>query len=431
MNSSSDKGKHNPAFYLPTIYLYGGTTMSSFLIIADDFSGSSDTGVNMVKNGIETHIIFDASKMTKGKSYVIDTESRNISAEKSYEIVRTVAEFASKLNFNCYYKKIDSTLRGNICTEIKAIVDVLKSELIVFNPASPNSGRTVVHGDLYMSGTLVTETEIANDPFFFCKESNIRRMMETQMNESIQHFDIKSIRDGLIQWNGSKIVTFDAEVNDDIDKVVKYILELGKNTLWVGSAGMANSLFKILSPQKPSLAIVGSIADTSRNQVKYAEEQGAHVIKGDICSLLRGESLLSIIEKAVYKLQLGNDVIISSAYDYQDYVNSIKYGAKLGLRKEEVSLFTQRKLGEIGIGILEEVQVAGVFLTGGETAANFVKSAGCDSCKIISEPLPVVPVIELDTGKHSGLRAVAKGGSIGGKETIDYCFELFRENNYI
>lgn len=401
--------------------------MSNFLIIADDFSGSSDSGVNMVKNGIETHIVFDATKMVKGKSYVIDTESRNIRAEKSYEIVHAVAESARELNFDCYYKKVDSTLRGNICTEIKAIVDVLKSDLIVFNSACPNSGRTVVQGNLYMNGTLVTETEIAKDPLFFCKENNLKKMMETQMKERVQHFDLTSIRNGSIHWDGSKIVTFDTEVNDDMDKVVPYVLGLGKNTLWVGSAGMANSLFKTLGTPKPALAIVGSISDTSRNQIKFAEEQGAHVIKADICSLLCGESVQAIIEKAVHELQSGNDVVVASAYDYQDYVNSIESGEKRGMKKEEVSWFAQKKLGEIGTGILEKIQVAGVFLTGGDTATSFVKSACSDACKIISEPLPVVPMVELDTGEYSGLHAVAKGGSIGGKEAIDYCFKLFKE----
>ena len=55
--------------------------MGKLLMLADDFTGAGDAGVQMTKNGIEAHIIFDTDEIDPEKSYVIDTESRNIPAE--------------------------------------------------------------------------------------------------------------------------------------------------------------------------------------------------------------------------------------------------------------------------------------------------------------------------------------------------------------
>ena len=62
--------------------------------------------------------------------------------------------------------------------------------------------------------------------------------------------------------------------------VVEYILSLKKKVLWVGSAGMANALVKTMRVQYPVLALVGSISETSRMQVRVAQEAGAKVVEG-------------------------------------------------------------------------------------------------------------------------------------------------------
>lgn len=53
--------------------------MNQYLIIADDFTGANDTGVQLVRRGIPTNVVFRASGIkTDGNSYVLDTETRNL-----------------------------------------------------------------------------------------------------------------------------------------------------------------------------------------------------------------------------------------------------------------------------------------------------------------------------------------------------------------
>ena len=42
--------------------------MGKFLMIADDFTGASDAGVQMTKNGFEAHIVFDTDDIGTDKS---------------------------------------------------------------------------------------------------------------------------------------------------------------------------------------------------------------------------------------------------------------------------------------------------------------------------------------------------------------------------
>ena len=155
--------------------------MARFLMVADDFTGSGDAGVQMSKNGIESYIAFDAKSIDPKKSYVIDTESRNIPAQEAYEKVKQIYESVQPYQYDHYYKKIDSTLRGNIKAELQAADEVLKPDLIVFNPANPDSNRTVVDGILMMNGVRICETEIMRDPLCLVQQDNLRILLEEEL----------------------------------------------------------------------------------------------------------------------------------------------------------------------------------------------------------------------------------------------------------
>ena len=51
-----------------------------YLIIADDFTGANDTGVQLRKNGYKTEVQLFPTGELIDRSVVLDTESRTISA---------------------------------------------------------------------------------------------------------------------------------------------------------------------------------------------------------------------------------------------------------------------------------------------------------------------------------------------------------------
>lgn len=76
--------------------------MGKYLMIADDFTGSGDAGVQMSKRGVEAHIIFDLKNVEPDKSYVIDSESRNIPPNEAYNKIRNIFEDLKDIKFDYY-----------------------------------------------------------------------------------------------------------------------------------------------------------------------------------------------------------------------------------------------------------------------------------------------------------------------------------------
>ncbi len=402
--------------------------MGKILMFADDFTGSGDAGVQLTKNGIEAHIIFDTQKIDPEKSYVVDTESRNIPAEDAYQIVKEILQNMEPYPYEYYYKKMDSTLRGNLKAEITAAEEVLKPDLIVFNPANPDSNRTVVDGTLLMNGVRIMETEIMRDPLCLVTEDNLEKLMQKEMNEPVTHFSLTEIRENKMDIGDAKIVTFDVLENADMDAVVNYILSLDKKVLWVGSAGMANSLVKAMRKQYPVLSLIGSISQTSRTQVQVAQEAGATVVEMNIAALLQGGDINKAAAEAVSLLEDGQDVIVVTAKEHEDYLEAIAVGEQRGMDRIEVAKYTQSCIGKLSTLILKQAKVCGCFLTGGDTAISVNNYNHAHGAKLVDEVLPIIALIELDGGDYPGLPCIVKGGSIGDHEALAKSIAYLKEH---
>ncbi len=379
--------------------------MGKLLMLADDFTGAGDAGVQMTKNGIEAHIIFDTDEINPEKSYVIDTESRNIPAEEAYTKVKSILQSMNPYPYEYYYKKIDSTLRGNLKAEMTAAKEVLKPDLIVFNPANPDSNRMVVDGTLMMNGVRITETEIMKDPLCLVTEDNLEKLMKKEMEEPVVHFSLNEVRNQTMDVGQAKIVTFDVLENSDLNVVVEYILSLKKKVLWVGSAGMANALVKTMRVQYPVLALVGSISETSRMQVRVAQEA----------------------REAIDLLHYGQDVVVVTAREHEDYLEAVKVGKEKGMSRTAVAKYAQSRIGELSALILKEAKVCGCFLTGGDTAISVNNYNHAHGAKLVEEVLPIIALIQLDGGDYPGLPCIVKGGSIGDREALAKSIVYFKE----
>lgn len=402
--------------------------MGKLLMLADDFTGAGDAGVQVTKNGIEAHIIFDTEEIDPKKSYVIDTESRNIPPEVAYQKVKSILQSMEKYPYEYYYKKIDSTLRGNIKAELMAAKEVLNPDIIVFNPANPDSNRMVIDGTLMMNGVRITETEIMKDPLCLVTEDNLENLMKTQMEDSVIHFSLNEVRNNTMNIGQAKIVTFDVLENSDISAVVKYILRLRKKVLWVGSAGMANALAKAMREQYPVLALVGSISETSRMQVRIAEEAGAKVVELNIAGLIRGGDIHKAASEAITLLHYGLDVIVVTAKTHEDYLEAVEAGKEKGMTRTDVAKYTQNQIGKLSAVILKEAKVCGCFLTGGDTAISVNNHNHAHGAKLVGEILPIIALIQLDGGTQSGLPCIVKGGSIGDRDALAKSIAYFKEH---
>ena len=94
--------------------------MLRLLMIADDFTGALDTGVQLAAHGIPTQVVVGQADLSACSStvLVVDTETRHLPAAKAAKAVEELTRSAVENGVSCIYKKTDSALRGNIGAEL-------------------------------------------------------------------------------------------------------------------------------------------------------------------------------------------------------------------------------------------------------------------------------------------------------------------------
>ena len=99
---------------------------------------------------------FDIQKLPEWESQsdviIMSTESRNVPMEKAYSQVLEALEGFRQQDCRLIYKKIDSTLRGNIGAELSAVLKSGQADCVIVAPALPFNGRTTVNGVHYVYG---------------------------------------------------------------------------------------------------------------------------------------------------------------------------------------------------------------------------------------------------------------------------------------
>lgn len=152
------------------------------IIIADDLTGANDTAVAFARRGLRAATVLTARPgALAAQEYEVvayTTESRALSPKQAYQAVYTAAHAVlgchSRRPGAMVYKKIDSSLRGPIGAELRALLDAVPwIQRILVAPAFPAMGRTTVAGEQRIDGRPVHRTAMADDPVTPVRVSHI------------------------------------------------------------------------------------------------------------------------------------------------------------------------------------------------------------------------------------------------------------------
>ena len=215
-------------------------------IIADDLTGASDTGVQLVRAGYRTAVVFRGAPTPPDgdlDAVALDTDSRTAARRPwppggSLEAARTVRDA------RVVYKKIDSTLRGPIAAELAAALEATGRERAIVAPAFPSAGRTTEDGVQLVRGVPVHETEARNDPHTPVREAHLPTMLADTFPASRLPgapelaADPDAVRRAL---GDARCVVADAASDEDLEALVRAVPDPAA-VLWVGSAGLAEGL---------------------------------------------------------------------------------------------------------------------------------------------------------------------------------------------
>ena len=404
---------------------------SRYLTIADDFTGANDTGVQIRRRGIPVSVVLSADGLDGDGSYVIDTESRALPPQEAQTLLAKQLASVDFSQFRHVLKKVDSTLRGSIGAEIAATDAAMRPELVVFAPALPNLGRTTEGAVHKLNGVPITETEMAKDPRTPVREDNLLSLLQAVFSEPVEHISIDMLESSAICFDSARIYAADAVSNDHLRALVRGAAATGKRILWVGTAALADILLEQECTISPALAVIASLSRVSSDQLAWAQKQGASLVSVCIDQLLLGQDTPErIAEEAATLLQQGKDVLLASAASVDRATGFSKADAaavQVKMDVQQVSAYTQEKMGEIARLALEAFRPCGVFLTGGDTAISFIRSLGASGSSIDAEMAMGIPIMRLKGGPFHGLKVITKAGAFGTQEAISNALRKLKE----
>lgn len=416
---------------------------NNFYIIADDATGANDSGVQFAKRGYPTTVYFATNNISVGCQagiIVIDCDTRGVSPSEAYQCVKDIVRDIP-VPANYLFKKVDSTLRGNIGAELRAILDQKPDSIAFIVPAYPSNGRTTRNGIQYLQGRPVHKTEIGHDPKTPVSTSHIADLLQAPCYV----IGIDSIEKGqaalkdIVQdacYKGYRNIIFDAETDQHLEQIAALHKEFSQ-AVWVGSAGIARFLSPnipiaetagkpVLGP-KPLLFITGSLSASTYEQVLAFTGPNVYKIILEPLTVLTAKATLNLVpEEAIKQYCEGKHLVIALRADADARRQAEKFALQEGLSLTDVSNRLRHTLGNIAGNLVDTLQPPGLFVSGGDTARSIFEQLGIRGIRILDEletGIPIGKAVERD------LYLITKAGAFGTKRSFYHIIEiLYRES---
>ena len=423
-------------------------TPGQLAIIADDLSSCTDCGIQIARDGLQTYVLLDRRQDVATLSIydvvAVDTDSRAVPSDVAYRRTAEAARFVQQ-GFRAFFKSLDSTLRGNLGTEVDAVMDVIGFDLAAVAPAFPLYGRTTIGGIHFLHGQRIDETEFASDPQSPVKEADLVRLFASQSRRDVGRVGLDDVRNGSaavgervrgLQRDGAELVILDAQSEDDLDVIVSGVAASGLRVLWVGSTGLAGHVSKTLEAPlatpftaqaggrapAPILCVVGSASQVTRNQVtSLLREAAASLVRMDPIQVVgagtsRDRETDRCGRQAAAALQAGRDVVLDVVSSRDAIAAAHACGRQNGMDASRVGAVIVASLAEVTASIVESIQVGGLILTGGDTARAVCDRLGTEGILIVREVEPGIPMARM-VGTQE-LPIVTKAGAFGTADAL-------------
>ncbi|MBE7722567.1 MAG: four-carbon acid sugar kinase family protein [Lacrimispora celerecrescens] len=405
--------------------------MVKLLIIADDFTGALDTGVQFAARGTATIVVtdlnYDFRTIEKAvEVLVVVAETRHLQPREAYEIVYSIVHRAFQAGIAYIYKKTDSVLRGNIGSELTALMDATGVSAIPFLPAFPKLGRVTRKGIHYIDGVPVAQTVFGQDPFEPILDSAVAEILGQQTNVPVLiHPQNKEY-----QISNPGIQVFDAETDADLKHIGRK-LGLERLRFCAGCAGFAAVLADMLNlngpaPKMPKLEdtlfiACGSVNPVTISQMKAAEEHGfPHVNLNPVQKLDGGwadsEPAAECVGQWLAKTHAKKRFILD-VNDPEGYEDTRIYAQEHNLTTEQLRVQISDNLAALIKRMLDHGLNATLLCTGGDTLMALMQALD------VSE---LTPICEMATGvvltefiyKEKTYHIISKSGGFGDQDLL-------------
>jgi uncharacterized protein YgbK (DUF1537 family) len=369
-------------------------------IQADDLTGACDTGAPFAARGLDTLVVVsdgDGPPPLPGPAaavLVVDTESRAVPVEEARARARSAGSALKAGSPRILYKKVDSTLRGQLAGEVDGMLDGAGLAMALLAPAFPAQRRAVVDGRLHVDGRVADWTAMARDPAFPRTGASVLALLAAGGVRPLAALPLVTVRRGAdavatrldrFGSTGGRVLAADAETDADLSTLAA--AADGRPLLLAGSAGLATALAGRLAAAglprdsglprrlpRPLLLVAGSAHPATRAQI-------ARLGRRD-----------------------GLDVLAPPSDG----------GAGDAARRRE----TAARLADAVRARVERARPGALLLTGGETGIAVLRALGAGGLRLAGELEPGIALGAITGGPFDGLVAVTKAGGFGDADAL-------------
>lgn len=409
--------------------------MIKVLIIADDFTGALDTGIQFAKYGIETQVIVaeelkDDMVSQTAQVLVIDSETRSKTAAQAYDIVKGIADYGINMNIPTIFKKTDSALRGNVGAELQAVVDASEEKRIFFLPAYPEMNRVTKKGIHYIDEQLLEHSAFGLDPFEPVAHSDISQLIGIQCSYPVTVVEREAPfpQEEVLE---NSIYLFDAHTSEDMEKRAEELKAYDRLRIIAGCAGLAGCLPQILGLERkepkeirktPGLYVAcGSLNPITRVQIEDAVVNGSMRINllpeqkldKEYYSHEKGRRFLERLEHLCKK----EPVVIVDTFDINDKKATLNYSEQKKIPGNQIRYLIGECHGLIVKSLIESGLKHTILMTGGDTLMGVMKTLEGAQLHPVGEITrgAVVSILEWN---QKEIQIISKSGGFGEKNII-------------
>jgi D-threonate/D-erythronate kinase len=384
-----------------------------FWVIADDLTGALDTAAPFAAHGWRTRVVPwpDTPIATMAASLrrtaavsdvvVIDTASRHLAPAEAARRVRQAVTAARRADAGrpaaCFYKKIDSTLRGNVAVELAAFRAATEVACLPLAPAFPAQGRTTRDGAVWVDGRPLRQSASAKD------------VLGRAPSGVLAHLAPPGALD-----------VFDAMTDADLRRVATRLAREARLAAVAGSGGFAGAIAaRFGSPRRATgaRAIPGGILVVSGSAHPAAHAQALALVAAGALGVIapidagvpiRDRRATEIL--AIDALSAGRTVVLACP--------ALTAGAHLPTRR---ALVAATRLAAIARAVVTAGTVGAVFTVGGDTTEALVAAMGWAPLTVEGALVPGVGVVRLQppAANAAGPRwLITKSGAFGDPQTL-------------
>jgi uncharacterized protein YgbK (DUF1537 family) len=399
---------------------------SPWLIIADDLTGACDSAVAFAARGMCTEVIWRNAKTRDGIDVLAcNTASREMSvteaAHASHNALERYCAPGTKV-----FKKIDSTLRGQPASEIRAIHGWLGarqgSALGILAPAYPAMGRTTVAGHVHVSGQPLETTETWQRDHTY-STADLLDVLRT-VDITALKVPLSTIRapgsvltDTLqsIAQQGAFAVC-DAETQADLDALAHATTTLRSPHFFAGAGGLALALARCC--EQPTVSASSIVFDLS--------DRGALIAVGSLARESRIAARELSSDAKVRRISVDPRVLYQASVADQDtlsreMIELIAAGVDVLAVVEFDELPPASLIPKLLTGLSAVLgpvacTASAVVATGGETAAAMLDAIEAQSIRLIDELEPGICLGV--TSSPNARMLVTKAGAFGNAQCL-------------